>query len=101
MTETGRKPDIKDYAFLPIQEAVSPAKGEFFQHYVDAWWLIHPDRGLAFYRRGRRSGLGSPQCNTDERITRMILAKSAPPWENAEVRKLASVWVPANPADYC
>jgi hypothetical protein len=92
---------ISDYAFLPVQEAVSPAKGGFFLHYVNTWWLVHPDKGLAFYRRGRRRSLGAPQCNTDERITRMLAAKAPPPWDGAEVRRLASVWVPADPEDYC
>jgi hypothetical protein len=96
---TERKPEIKDYAFLPVQEAVSPAKGGFFLHYVDAWWLVHPEYGLAFYRRGRRSGLGAPQCNTDERISRMVGLKTAP-WPDAEVKRFASVWIPIDPHDY-
>jgi hypothetical protein len=93
--------DIGDYAFLPVQEAVSPAKRGHFEHFVDAWWIVHPEKGLAFYRRGRRSGLGAPQCNTDERITRMVMARCSPPWPGAEVRKLASAWVPIDVSDYC
>jgi hypothetical protein len=88
-----------DYAFLPVAEAVSPAKTGFFQHWVDAWWIIHPDKGLAFYRRGRR-GLGAPQCNTSEQIARMVLGSAPPPWEGAEVRKIASAWVPIDIDDY-
>lgn len=90
--------DVSRYNFLPEQEAVSPAKGGFFVHWVNAWWLVHPDKGLAFYRLGR-GGRGSPQCNTDERVTRMLYSKTGQP-EGCEVRKLASVWVPADPSDY-
>lgn len=90
---------IEDYKFLPVEEAVAPRGGLYFQHYVDAWWLVHPDKGLLFYRRGL-GGLGSPQCNTDERVTRMLFAKDPPPIDGIEVRKLASVWVPIDPCDY-
>lgn len=97
---------IEDYLFLSVEEATAPPGGSFFQHYVDAWWLVHPEKGLAFYnpvndRTGRRrmGKLGAPQCNTDERISRMVGAKSCP-WPDPEVRKLASVWVPADPGDY-
>jgi hypothetical protein len=90
---------IENYKFLPEQEAVSPSKAGFFMHWVNAWWLVHPDKGLLFYRLGRR-GYGSPQCNTDERVTRMLFAKAPPPIDGIEVRQLASVWVPADPSDY-
>lgn len=95
---------IEDYKFLSVAEATAPARGGFFEHYVDAWWLVHPERGLAFYspvtRTGRRRrGLGSPQCNTDERVTRMVGAKSAP-WPDPEVRQIPSAWVPVDLSGY-
>jgi hypothetical protein len=97
---------IEAYRFLPVQEAVSPVKGGFFVHYVDAWWLVHPEHGLAFFnprnaRTGRRRmhGLGSPQCNTDERISRKV-GQDCAPWPDPEVRQLASVWVPVDISDY-
>lgn len=87
------------YRFLPVEEAVTPAKGGFFHHYVNAWWAVHPEKGLAFYNAPgrRRSGLGSPQCNTDERVTREVSANAAWP---VEVRQIASVWVPIDISDY-
>ena len=97
-----------DYVFLPVDEAVSPAKGGFFQHYVDAWWAVHPERGLAFYnppntRTGRRRhhGLGSPQCNTDERISRSVAGKTVSSlWPEVRIEQFPSVWVPASLSDY-
>jgi ligand-binding SRPBCC domain-containing protein len=45
---------------------------------TDRWWVVHPEKGLPIFKGT------SPQCNSNERITRMI-AKSYP-W--AEVRFL-------------
>jgi hypothetical protein len=90
---------ISDYNFLPVDEAVSPAGGTFFQHYVNHWWLVHPEKGLAFYARRSGHGLGSPQCNSSEQIARMVADKTVP-WEDAEVRLFPSVWVPISIQDY-
>ncbi len=95
-----------DYVFLTVEEAVTPRKGGFFQHYVDAWWVVHPERGLAFYNpKDRRTGrrrhgrYGSPQCNTDERISRMFGTKTVP-WPHARIEQFPSVWVPIDISDY-
>lgn len=100
-TEACKTVPIEDYKFLSVQEATAPVKGGFFLHYVNQWWLVHPEHGLAFYspRSRRRYGLGSPQCNTSEQISRMVGVKTAP-WPDPEVRKLASVWVPVDIGDY-
>ena len=98
----------EDYVFLPLEEAVSPRKGGFFQHYVDAWWTVHPEHGLLFYnpliaRTGRRrfGRLGSPQCNTDERVSRKFgLEIAGSLWPEVEVRLIPSAWVPADLSDY-
>jgi hypothetical protein len=93
-----------DYRFLPVEEAVHPAAGGFFRHYVSYWWVVHPEKGLAFFnppaRDGRRrhSGLGAPQCNTAKRISQLV-CDSGIPW-SAEVRLLESAWVPADISDY-
>jgi hypothetical protein len=93
-----------DYRFLPIGEAVHPAGGGFFQHYVNYWWAVHPEKGLAFYnpaeRGGRRMrrGLGAPQCNTDKRISQLVRDESIP-WP-AEIQLIESAWVPVNISDY-
>jgi hypothetical protein len=102
--------DIKaeDYVFLPVAEGTAPTKGGFFMHYVDAWWVVHPEKGLAFYnpvstRTGRRrfGRFGSPQCNTDERISRKVgLDCAGSVFPGIEIRQFPSVWVPADPQDY-
>lgn len=96
----------EDYLFLAVEEATRPAKGGFFMHHVDAWWLVHPDKGLAFYnprhpRTGRRrfGRYGAPQCNADERIARKVGLDTAP-WPDPEVRFLRSAWVPVDIDDY-
>jgi hypothetical protein len=100
------KPD--DYLFLSLAEATAPTKGGFFQHYLNGWWVVHPDKGLAFYnpkhvRTGRRQlgRWGSPQCNTDERISREVGMDCASSlWPEIEVRLIPSVWVPIDLRDY-
>jgi hypothetical protein len=93
-----------DYRFLPEPEAERPAKAGLFMHYVDDWWVVHPDRGLVFFsprhrrRRGEYAGLGAPQHNSDQRI-QTLLAQDRYPFP-VEVRQVPSVWVPASPGDY-
>ena len=67
-----------------------------------------PGAGLLFFnpkstRTGRR-GLGrygSPQCNTDERISRKVgLETAGSVFEGIEVRLFPSVWVPIDISDY-
>lgn len=103
------EPTEEDYQFLPVGEAVSPAKGGFFVHYLDCWWLLHTEKGLAFWnpvnrrtgrrRSGQETRLGAPQMNSDERISRLVREKCPPPFPH-EVRRMASVWVPVNISDY-
>lgn len=94
-----------DYQFLSVEKATDPPGGMHFQHYVDHWWALHPEKGLAFYnpkndRTGRRRqpGLGAPQCNASEQVARLV-ADKAVPW-TPEVRQLKSVWVPIRIEDY-
>lgn len=94
-----------DYMFLPVDEATAPVKAGMFQHYVDAWWVVHPERGLAFFnppgRRRRAGSLGSPQCNTDERIARKVGPVTAGTvFPEVEIRQFPSVWVPIDISDY-
>jgi hypothetical protein len=86
------------YNFLPLADARHPKAAGLFRHVVDHYWLVHPEKGLAFYNPPGRahSGLGAPQCNTDPRI-RELMADC--PWP-AELRKIASVFVPARASDY-
>ena len=91
-----------DYNFLPEQDAERPSKAGLFMHYVDDWWVVHPDKGLVFYspwhRRRRTAGLGAPQRNSDQRIQQALAMQHYP--FPVEVRQLASVWVPASPGDF-
>jgi hypothetical protein len=97
-----------DYVFLPVAEAVEPAGGTYFQHYVDAWWVVHPEKGLAFFnpksaRTGRRrhGRWGSPQCNTNKRISEMVGRETAGSlWPEVRVEKIPSAWVPIDISDY-
>lgn len=56
---------VEDYRFVPLDVLATPRDGETL---TDRWWLVHPEKGAAFYKApGRRSGY-SPQCNHDRRI---------------------------------
>ena len=60
---------MSDFLFLPFEHAAVPPEGVVY-HYLDRWWSVHPDVGLAFFRPrvlGRRT-LVAPQCNSDERV---------------------------------
>jgi hypothetical protein len=98
------EPKPEDYLFLPVDQVAAPVKGVYFQRYADAWWAVHPDKGLVFYnpRRGdgrrRHSYWGAPQCNTDERIARGVSRDHLP--FPVEVRKFPVVFVQVNISDY-
>jgi hypothetical protein len=93
-----------DYVFLPEGQAAAPSTGTYFQRYADCWWAVHPEKGLVFYnpvdpRTGRRrhSYLGAPQCNADERISRMVSQHCPFP---VEIRQVPLAWVPISISDY-
>ena len=101
----GYQPVEDDYLFLPEDEAVKPVKSGTFEHYTDRWWTVRPGSGLVFYNRLRTSGRrdrcywGSPQCNSDKRITKSLLEDGLYPFP-AEVRFFPSVWVQISISDY-
>jgi hypothetical protein len=100
---TAIQASVEDYEFLPLDEAQRPSEPGAYMHYVDSWWVVHPELGLAFWnpvgrRSGRRrsEGLGAPLCNSSEAIQRHMargLAEDAG-WP-AEAVLVESAWVPA------
>jgi hypothetical protein len=95
----------EDYMFLPLDQVTAPASGQYFHLWRNAWWLVCPERGLAFYnpvvqRTGKRtrSYLGWPQCNVHESITRGTILRNAP--FPAEVRQFLFVFEPISISDY-
>lgn len=80
------------FKFVPIDEAVVPPSG-IIQHFKDHWWIVHPEKGLAFFDS---RGWLSPQCNGDERVTRRLAQHY--PW--AEVQFIPSAFRRVNPSDY-
>ena len=62
---------------IPADTAVTPIEGHAF---VNRWWTVHPEKGVAFYCTRRRGfdlepGVAdepSPQCNSDEYSCRRI-----------------------------
>jgi hypothetical protein len=98
----------EDYCFLPLDEAASPVEPGAYMHYVGGWWVVHPERGLAFWnpvgkRNGRRrsEGLGAPLCNSSELIQRHMAQAIAEGggWE-AEAALVESAWVPVKITGY-
>lgn len=55
--------------YVPLDVATQPAEGHA---YVNRWWSVHPEKGVAFYCRERPPYLvtdePAPQCNTDRRV---------------------------------
>lgn len=90
---------------MPLEEAVNTSSGVYFQRYADYWWIIHREHGLVFYNPMKYgnscrqfSYRGVPQCNSDERVTRGVSAKTVP--FPVEVQQVPLVWVQANLSDY-
>lgn len=69
-------------SYLPVREALAPVNGA--QVIADSWWMVHPSKGLVFYRKY------SPQCNIDSRISK----KLAWMYPDCEVAFFPVVFVP-------
>jgi hypothetical protein len=70
----------KDYTYVPAEQlAQLPDGTSTIQHFHNYWWAVHPEKGLAFWNK---TGGNSPQCNSDERITRILLRST--PWLQAQ-----------------
>ncbi len=72
---------MKNIIYLPKEDALKPREGHC---YVDRWWTVHPEKGLAFYYPVRYKAVNrysSPQCNTEERIAEHIRKKLYPDHE--------------------
>lgn len=54
------------YEYVSLDAATKPRNGECV---VDNWWIVHPEKGLAFYKSGKRL---SPQCNRSESTAKML-----------------------------
>jgi hypothetical protein len=78
-----------DFHFLPEAEVLE-SKAHMLHQYRNSWWVVHPERGLAFFRKG----FSSPQCNTNEQIARRL----CPAW--GEIKFIERVLVPLNIRDY-
>lgn len=88
-----------EFRFLPETEATNPTHGQFFIRCTDAYWIVHPEKGLAFYSLGQRTGLGSPQCNSNEKIVRKIAENMTYEFPY-EIKFFPLVWIPFDPRDY-
>jgi hypothetical protein len=81
--------DLSRFHFLP-EDQIEAARQHMLHQYLDSYWVVHPEKGLAFYGKG----YGSPQCNRNESIARRF----CPPW--GEIKFIPRVLVPLNINDY-
>lgn len=81
--------DLSKFHFLPEDQVESTAHHVY--QYINYFWVVHPEKGLAFYGKGYTK----PQCNRDQRISDML----CPVW--GVVKQIPRVIVPLNVNDYC
>jgi hypothetical protein len=67
-----------------INRPILGPAGAWAERFVDHWWIVHPEKGLAFWGTITLT----PQANANEAVTRR-LAKQYYPW--AEVRQIPLV----------
>lgn len=77
------------YHFIPLEQATKP-KGYMLHHWANSYWVVHPEKGLAFFGKG----YGSPQCNTNEEISKRL----CPSW--GVIKFIETVFAPLNISDY-
>lgn len=81
--------NIERYHFLS-EENILNTKAHIVYNYMNSYWVIHPEKGLAFFDKG----FSHPQCNTNEEISKRL----CPEW--GEVKLIERVLVPCNVNDY-
>lgn len=79
-----------EVTYLPLEQATAEPGGGTWDVYADSWWSYEPDKGLLFYGK-------SPQCNSNENISRMISKSHYP---DAEVLFVPRVYVRHDCGDY-
>lgn len=90
-----------EFMCLPVSEALNPTSGHYFQRIANAWWIVHPERGLVFFNPQRRrtgSLYGSAQCNVNEKVIRKLSSDGTYRFPH-EIRFFEVVWVPVNPRE--
>lgn len=83
--------------YVPEDVATTPAEGHCF---VNRWWTVHPEHGVAFYAANRRSFFHEPgdeeepcpQCNSDEYTARELSRCNHP---DCEVKLIPTVFIQA------
>lgn len=84
------------WRFLPKDQAINGPTHGFCQVYSNRWWVVHPEKGLAFFWSKGVKGLGSPQCNSNESISRRLGTTI----EGATLEFIPRVFVPINLGDW-
>lgn len=77
------------YHFVPLDQITS-TKAHIIYNYRNMFWVVHPEKGLAFWDKG----YGSPQCNHNEDLSKRL----CPAW--GEIKFIETVLVPCNVNDY-
>ena len=81
---------MKNIIYLPKDEAVKPREGHC---YVDRWWIVHPEKGLAFYlspHATKDDRFTSPQCNSNKAVTEVLHKKM---YSDHEIKFFTAVYV--------
>jgi hypothetical protein len=96
--KTSEPISLDHYEFVPVEEAAKPIPG-IVCCFLDCWWTVDEQGRIAFYYGGRkdRRGGGAPQCNQDERISRMFSKKDS--WA-VDVVQIPVVFRRVNISDY-
>lgn len=76
------------YIFMAMDKATTPPSG-IIQHLKNRYWIVHPQKGLAFYR-----SYNSPQCNENAKIC----ARLKP--DGMDVLFVPSAFIPVKLSDY-
>lgn len=81
--------NIDRYHFLP-EENILNTKAHIIYNYMNSYWVVHPEKGLAFWDKG----YSHPQCNSNEELSKSL----CPEW--GTIKFIDRVLVPCNLNDY-
>lgn len=79
-----------EITYLSLDEATKEPDDGLWDIWARRWWVHYPSKGLAFFRK-------SPQCNSNESISRKIQESHHP---DAELLFVERVAVRHNCGDY-
>jgi hypothetical protein len=81
--------------YMKEEKLIKPKAGRVLC-YLDAYWIVHPDKGVLFWKSTPKAKYLAPQCN--QNVVAETIKGRLYPW--ATVKQIPQVFI-VDDAEYC